>query len=158
MKLWEKLTNSNLLTVAEGLDEFVKKAESRQKKKFARVAERYYRSEHDIKNVRILYFDDHDNLVEDKYAANTHIPHSFFTEQVDQKTQYLLANGIEVTAEDEQLQALLDDYINEDFQLFIDEMVEGASIKGVEYAYARTNADDRLSFQTSDFFTNGHRF
>src|SRR5699024_7787563 len=78
------------------------------------------------------------------------IPHAFFTEQVDQKVQYLLSNPVEATVEDETFQEYLNEYYDEDFQLFLQEALEGSSKKGFEYVYARTNAENRLEFQVSD--------
>lgn len=116
----------------------------------ARTGERYYNFEHDILKNRIFYIDDNDVIQEDKNASNVKIPHAFFTEQVDQKVQYLLSNPVEATVEDETFQTYLNEYYDDDMQLFLQEVMEGASKKGFEYAYARTNQSDRLCFQVSD--------
>src|SRR5699024_7209893 len=122
---------------------------SKEKEK-ARVGEKYYNYEHDILNNRIFYIDENDVVREDRNASNAKIPHAFFTEQVDQKVQYLLSNPVEATVEDETFQEYLNEYYDEDFQLFLQEALEGSSKKGFEYVYARTNAENRLQFQVSD--------
>ena len=127
MKLWQKLLTDDWKTAGEALDEFVNRVIDRPKKQFARVADRYYEIEHDILNKRIFYIDQHDNLVEDTMAANNQIPHAFFTELIDQKVQYLLSKDIQFETENDKLKKRLKDYIDEDFQLFANEIIEGAS-------------------------------
>lgn len=110
----------------------------------------YYNYEHDILNNRILYFNDDGELVEDTTASNIRIPHPFFTEQVDQKVHYLLGNPVQFNTEDENLREELKDYYNAQFQVVLRDALEGASIKGCEYIFQRTTADDRVTFQISD--------
>jgi SPP1 family phage portal protein len=154
-----KLSYRDLLSddptkVAEALDKAIPEDKTSEVKKKARIGEKYYKFEHDILDNRIFYIDDNGQLQEDKYASNVKIPHPFFTEQVDQKVQYVLSEPIELIVPDDKehegLQDKLDDYYDENMQVFLQEALEGASKKGLEYVYARTNADDRLSFQVSD--------
>lgn len=144
------LFSDNPDVVAKALNQAVIHDRESAAKEKARTGERYYNYEHDILNNRIFYIDDNDVLQEDKNASNVKIPHAFFTELVDQKVQYLLSNPVEVKVEDETFQEYLKEYYDEDFQLFLQEMVEGSSKKGFEYAYARTNNQDRLCFQVAD--------
>lgn len=119
-------------------------------KKEAKAGVRYYNHENDILNNRIFYIDDEGNFKEDRFASNIRIPHGFFPEIVDQKTQYLLSNPVEYDTEDERLKNYLAEYYYSEFQVVLQELVEGSSQKGFEYVYARTNADDRLCFQVAD--------
>lgn len=144
------LFSDNMTVLATALKKAIDNDKHSEVKEKARTGERYYNFEHDILKNRIFYIDDNDVIREDKHASNVKIPHAFFTEQVDQKVQYLLSNPVEVTVEDEMFQAYLNEYYDEDMQLFLQEVLEGASKKGFEYAYARTNQDDRLCFQVSD--------
>ena len=153
VSLWEELLSDDLLKVAKAVDEHLEKAGSDEHKSFARVAERYYDADHDIRNNRIFYIDDHGGLKEDTFASNVKIPHAFFTELVDQKVQFMLSNGVRFETENEALSKALEEYIDEDFMLFVNEVVEGASVKGREFAYARTDVHDILRFQTSDMLT-----
>lgn len=136
--------------VSGALKKAIEKDQQSKDKKRAKTAQKYYDFEHDILNNRIFYMDDNGVLQEDKNASNVKIPHAFFTELVDQKVQYLLSNPVEYEVEDEKLKEYLKEYYDEDFQVFLQEMVEGASIKAAEYAYARTNSEDKLCFQVSN--------
>lgn len=122
-------------------------------KETAREGIRYYDHENDILKNRIFYIDDEGKLREDKFAANTKIPHGFFPEIVDQKTQVLLSNPITFDCEDDQLKEQLKSYYDEDFQVFLQDVVTNASQKGYEYIFARTTAEDRLTFQIADSLT-----
>lgn len=145
-----QLLSDNITTIAAALKTAIDEDRSSKAKEKARIGKRYYEYEHDILENRIFYIDDNDVIREDAHASNVKIPHAFFTEQVDQKVQYLLSNPIAFETEDEQLQTLLEEYYDEDFQLFLQEALEGASKKGFEYVFARTNSDDRLTFQVAD--------
>lgn len=145
------LFSDNPKVVETALNKAIDNDKNSTAKDKARVGNDYYNYKHDILKNRIFYVDDNGVLQEDKNASNVKIPHGFFTEQVDQKIQYLLSNPVEATVEkDEKFQEYLDEYYDEDFQLFLQEMLEGTSKKGFEYAYARTNEEDRLCFQVSD--------
>ncbi|MCJ7839970.1 phage portal protein [Lederbergia sp. NSJ-179] len=144
------LISDNPQVVARALSKAIQEDKHSQAKDKARQGQAYYDYKHDILNNRIFYLDDNDVLQEDTFASNIKIPHPFFTELVDQKVQYLLSNPVEVEVEDEQFQEYLKEYYDEDLQLFLQEALEGASVKGFEYAYARTTAQDILKFQVSD--------
>ena len=144
------LLSDNPQVVATALNKAIEGDKRSQSKDKARTGQRYYDYKHDILDNRIFYIDDNGLVREDTNASNVKIPHAFFTEQVDQKVQYLLSNPVEATVEDETFQTYLNEYYDEDMQLFLQETLEGASKKGFEYAYARTNQDDRLAFQVSD--------
>lgn len=151
MELWERLLSEDEETAGKAIDEFIRSLETNKHKEFAQVAKRYYLGEHDIKNKRIFFLDEHNNLVEDNISSNIKISHPFFMEITDQKVQFMLSNGVRFLVEDERQQEMLDSYTDEDFQLFMNKMVEGVSVKGVEFAYASTRVEDRISFQTSDY-------
>ncbi|HFE9854731.1 TPA: phage portal protein [Clostridium perfringens] len=110
----------------------------------------YYKGEHEILNYRLFYYDSNGMLKEDKYRSNIQIPHQFHTELVDQKVQYLLSNPIEVITEDQELQEKLKEYINEDFQEVLQNAIEGAANKGLEYVYAYIDSSNKISFQVAD--------
>lgn len=145
-----QLLSDNPKTIAEGLQAAIAQDRSSPAKEQAREGVRYYDGVHDILKNRVFYIDDNGVLREDKFASNIRIPHQFLTEQVDQKTQYLLSNDMAFETEDETLNTYLEEYYDEDFQLFLQEVVEGGSQKGFEYVYARTNSNDRLCFQVAD--------
>ncbi|MDY7044420.1 phage portal protein [Virgibacillus sp. M23] len=144
------LLSDNPNVVARALSKAIQDDKHSQAKNKAREGQDYYDYKHDILNNRIFYLDDNDVLQEDTFASNIKIPHPFFTELVDQKVQYLLSNPVEIEVEDEKFQEHLNEYYDDDLQLFLQEALEGTSVKGFEYAYARTNSQDILCFQVSD--------
>lgn len=146
----EQLLSELPNVMAQGLKTAISEDLNSSVKGKAREGVRYYHHENDILKNRIFYINDDGKLQEDTFASNIRIPHGFFPEQVDQKTQYLLSNPIEATVEDEQFQERLDEYYDDSFQVTLQELVEGASQKGFEYLYARTTAEDKLTFQVAD--------
>ena len=79
--------------------------------------------------------------------------HPFFTELVDQCTQYILSgkDGF-IKSDIPELQTELDSYFNEneDFTAELSEVLTGCQTKGFEYMYAYKNAEGRLSFMCAD--------
>lgn len=124
-----------------------------KKKQKAREGQAYYEGEHDIRNYRVFYYDSDGQLVEDKMRSNVKIPHPFFTELVDQATQYILStkDGF-IKSRIPELQQKMDEYFNnnEDFTSELSEVLTGCQTKGFEYMFAYKNEDDRLSFQCAD--------
>lgn len=124
-----------------------------EKKKFARVGQRYYEAKHDILKYRMFYFNADGNLVEDKFRNNARISHPFFTELSDQLSSYMLSfdeNPMQEKDTAEGLQEYLDDYFDDDFWSEIGYLLTGTYNKGFEYLYAYKNADGRLVFQCAD--------
>lgn len=119
----------------------------------AREGQKYYDGEHDILDLRMFYFNADGELVEDKYRSDAKIPHQFFTELVDQGTEFVLSgeNGI-FRSDDPELQAELDKYFN-DNEVFMAELAEtitGQQAKGFDYMYAYKDENDRLCFENAD--------
>ena len=109
----------------------------------------YYKHQHEIDNLRFFYVDNEGKVREETARSNIKIPHSYFTELSDQKTQYLLSNPVEITTEQEGLQERLDEYIDEDFQLMLQDVVDGGNQKGYEFVYTKLG-EERLSFAVAD--------
>lgn len=139
---------------SETIEYLITQERNNPKRKQAEVAERYYDYDHDILKHRIFYINDNDQLAEDEYASNITIPHPFFTEIVDQSVNTLLSDLPELYTEDETYQAYLEEYWDADTHVFLQEMIEGASIKSEEYAFVKQIAGDeettRVTFQVSD--------
>lgn len=144
------LLSNNIKDIAGAIKSAITTDYASLAKKKAREGVDYYNYKHDILDNRIFFFDGNGKLREDKHASNVRIPHGFMTELVDQKTQYLLSNPVSVSTDDEELNKYLGEYYTPEFQLFLQELVEGGSQKGFEYAYARTNNQDKLGFQVAD--------
>lgn len=136
--------------IASGIKNAIQADLKDSKKKRAQQGVDYYNYKHDILDNRIFYIDDNNNLKEDKYATNIKIPNAFLNELIDQKVQYLLSNPVEIECDDDQLAKYLEDYYNEDFQLFLNDLLTNGSQKGFEYVYPRTTPDDVIVFQVLD--------
>ena len=141
-----------MLTVDE-IRQFMEEDASSDKKQFARKGQAYYDGDHDIKQYRLFYYNADGNLVEDKTRSNVKIPHPFFTELVDQATQYILSGKDSFAKSDDPvLQKKLDEYFNEneDFTAELSDTLTGCMVKGFEYMFAYRNADNKLSFMCAD--------
>ena len=123
------------------------------KKQLAKLGQRYYEADHDIRQYRIFFFDADGNLQEDKTKSNIKISHPFFTELVDQEVQYMLSGKDGFVKSDlPDLQTHLDEYFNdnEDFVSELYEVITGCVSKGFEYAYAYKAANGKTAFQCAD--------
>lgn len=144
-----------MLSVEE-IKSFIQNDAASKRKQHAREGERYYEGNHDIRKYRIFYFDADGKLKEDKTRSNIQISHPFFTEHVDQETQYILSGEGPIFRSDvPALQEKLDEYFNEneDFLAELYDVVEGCIKKGFEYAYAYKKNDGengRISFKCAD--------
>lgn len=126
---------------------------SSEKKRHARVGQRYYEADHDIKDYRIFFVNADGQLQEDKTKSNIKISHPFFTELTDQLVQYMLSgeDGF-IRSDDPALQTELDAYFNdnEDFTAELYEVLTGAIAKGFENMYAYKNTEGKTAFQCAD--------
>ena len=141
-----------MLTEAEIL-QFINEDTTSDKKRFARIGQKYYEGDHDIKNYKLYYYNADGQLVEDKNRSNIRIAHPFFTELVDQAVQYMLSGDEEFIKSDiPELQTELNKYFfdDEDFLAELYEVLTGCMSKGFEYMYAYKNIDDRLAFSCAD--------
>lgn len=141
-----------MLTESE-IKRFIEEDTSSDKKRFAKIGQKYYEGEHDIRNYRLYYYNADGQLMEDTTRSNVKISHPFFTELVDQEVQYMLSgkDGF-VKSDIPELQNELDEYFNEneDFTSELYEVLTGAIVKGFEYMYAYKTVDDKLGFQCAD--------
>ena len=141
-----------MLTIQE-IKTFIDNDAASTKKKLAKVGQRYYESDHDIRDFRIFFIDAEGQIKEDKYRTNIKISHPFFTELVDQEVQYMLSgkDGF-IRSDIPELQKELDAYFNEneDFTSELYEVLTGCVSKGFEYMYAYKNAEGKTAFQCAD--------
>lgn len=137
----------------EEIKTFIENDRASKKKQLARVGQRYYEAEHDIRDYRLFWIDQDGQVQEDKHRSNIKISHPFFTELVDQEVQYMLSgkDGF-IKSDIPELQEQLDLYFNddEDFMSELYEVLTGCISKGFEYAFAYKNKDDRTAFQCAD--------
>ena len=141
-----------MLTVEE-IKMFIDEDAASVKKHFARIGERYFDGDHDIKNYRMFYFNSDGQLVEDTSRANVRIPHPFFKELTEQGTQYTLSGSDGFVFSDvPELQSELDARFNNNDD-FIDELSEtltDCQTKGFAYMYAMKDSTDKLKFTCAD--------
>ena len=136
-----------MLTIPE-IKAFIDNDASSDKKRFARVGQKYYEGDHDIRKYRLYFINADGALQEDKNRSNIKISHPFFTELVDQEAQYMLSGQEAFVRSDiPELQKALEDYFDEDFTAELYEVITGAVAKGFEYMYAYKDADGRTRFQ-----------
>lgn len=141
------------MLTTQQIQEFIEKDKISNKKRLAKVGANYYEGKHDIRNYKLFYYNDDGQLKEEKDKSNIKISHPFFTEQVDQKVQYLFSgDGYLVNSDDPELQNLLDEYINEndDFKAELEEVSTEASTKGYGYLFMYRGKDGKLQFQCAD--------
>lgn len=132
---------------------FIDEDAASQKKRFARVGERYFDGDHDIRNYRMFYFNDEEQLVEDKTRSNVRIPHPFFKELTEQATQYILSSPEGFVFSDlPELQNELDKYFNSNNEFLneLSELISDCQTKGFAYMYVKKNEEDRLEFTCAD--------
>lgn len=143
--------SDNPKALATAIKQAVNSDRSATYKDKMRQGVRYYKFEHDILKYRLFYKDNEGKVHEETSRSNIKIPHAYLTELIDQKAQYLLSNPVEITTEQQGLQDYIDKYVDEDFQLMLQEVVEGASQKGYEFIYTKFGeGDDCLSFSVAD--------
>lgn len=134
----------------EEIQQFIQDDAISERKRFAKVGERYYEGQHDIRDYRIFYYNAEGDLEEDTDSSNIRISHPFFTELVDQEVQYMMSGEKFVTSENEELQELLDEYFGDDFRSELNECLTCTVSDGFGYMYAYTGEDDKLKFQNAD--------
>lgn len=140
-----------MITTSE-IATFIDNDQGSTKKQLAKVGQRYYEADHDIKNYRIFYFNADGDLKEDKQKSNIKIAHPFFTEIVDQLVPYLIPGDRPFIKSDKpDLQEMLDTYFDEDFIAELSEVVTGTQAKGFDYMFAHKSSEDgRTHFQWAD--------
>lgn len=142
------------MLTTEEIKKFLDEDKNSKLKIAAKVGQRYYEGDHDILKYRMFYYNADGKLVEDKFRSNTKIPHPFFTELVDQGTQFVLSGSGDglIMSDDTELQKQLDLYFNKNkrFMVELSETITGMQSKGFEYMYAYKDDDGRTKFENAD--------
>lgn len=134
----------------EEIKKFIEEDIASKKKRFAKKGLEYYEGEHDILSYRLFYYNADGKLVEDTTRSNIKIPHPFFTELVDQATQYILSGDAFIKSDKPELQTKLDEYFDDEFIAELSEVLTGCQAKGFDFMYAYKNAEDRTAFMCAD--------
>ena len=129
---------------------FIDDDNSSERKRQARVGQKYYDGEHDIMNYKLFYYDADGEVQEDKTRSNIKISHPFFTEIVDQQAQYMLNGDAFVKSDIPQLQSELDKVFNDDFTSELTETITSTIVNGFGYMYCYKDTDDNFRFENAD--------
>lgn len=127
---------------------FIDKDRTSLKKRDAKVGERYYNGDNDIKHYRIFYIDKDGVAQEDKTRSNIKKPSNFFKENVDECVNYFLSGDDRIVkSDDQQLQMYLDEYFLDDFKDEFSDLLSYVIRQGRAWLYGYKNKEDRLSFK-----------
>ena len=129
---------------------FIQEDDCSARKAQARVGERYYEGKHDILNYKLFYYDADGEIQEDKTRSNVKISHPFFTELVDQESQYILNGDRFVKSDIPELQTELDKVFGDDFTSELTEAVTNTVSKGFGYMYCYKDKTDKFKFENAD--------
>lgn len=127
---------------------YIDKDRTSAKKREARVGERYYNGDNDIRHYRIFYIDKDGNPQEDKTRSNIKKPSNFFKENVDETVNYFLSGDDRIVRSDDPvLQGYLDEYFLDDFKDEFGDLLSYAIRQGRAWFYNYKNKEDRLAFK-----------
>lgn len=135
--------------IESDLKKIIETDKGSKKKRRAKIGERYYEADHDIKSYRVFYFDGDGNLQEDTSRSNIKIPHPFFTENVDQETDYILSD-FSISSKDKQLNEYLESYFNANFKSELHDTVENTVKIGWSYLFSYLNKDFKTAFRNAN--------
>lgn len=139
-----------MLTIQE-IKQFIDEDKASAKKQFARTGVRYYEADHDINDYRMFYYNADGELVEDKTRTNIKINHPFFTELIDQCSQYMLSGKDSFIKSDmPDLQEHLDKYFDDEFKMEIQELITYSKVEGFSYLYRYKDKDFVSRFKFAD--------
>ena len=109
---------------------FIAADQASPRKKAAQVGQDYYDGKHDILDRIIVYVDGNGKLQEDTLNSNIKIAHPYFTENADQKVQYIYSGDEPLMQSDiPQLQEILDERFNnnDDFMKELYDVTTGST-------------------------------
>lgn len=135
------------------IKKFMEEDMASRRKRQARTGQRYYEGNHDIEDYRMFYYNADGILEEDQMRANVKISHPFFTELVEQATQYILSGDDGYIHTDEpKLQKILDARFNDndEFNAELSDVIIDTQVKGFGYMYAMKDATGHLVFNCAD--------
>ncbi|MEG7378921.1 phage portal protein [Bacillus subtilis] len=105
----------------------------------------YYLNQADIKK-RMRYFYEDGVRKIDTEKPNNRISHSWHKLLVQQKVQYLVGKPITFNADDSKFLQLVNDFVNEDFDDCIQELLKNASNKGREWLHPFVDEEGEFDF------------
>lgn len=134
--------------IEKDLYKLIQQDRNSDKKRIARICERYYEGRHDILDYKLFYFNTDGELVEDTTRSNIKISHPFYTELIDQKIGYLLSN-FSISSKDDKLDKELQNYFDDDFKDELADTCEDTSKLGFGYMYAQIDKELKTRFKNA---------
>lgn len=142
------------MLTTEELKQIIIEDRCSNKKQRAQVGLRYYEGRHDIENYRVFFYNKDGKLQEDPTKSNIRISHPFFTEQIDQKTQYFLSGKDSFVKSDiPELQKELDTYFDDEFKAELSDTITYAGAEGFSFIYGYKGVDNRTHFEFAEGLT-----
>lgn len=139
-----------MLKITE-IKQFMDEDFSSTRKVQARKGLRYYEAHHDIEDYRVYYVNDKGDLVEDTTRSNITISHPFFTEHVDQCSQYMLSGDDYIVKSDiPELQAELNKYFDDEFMMELNDLITYTKIEGDSFLYRFIDDEMKTRFKFAD--------
>lgn len=139
-----------MLKITE-IKQFINEDYSSWKRQESVKALNYYEGKHDIEQYKVLYRDARGDIKEDDTRSNIKISHPFFTELVDQCSQYLLSGDDYIVKSDiPQLQNELNKYFDDEFIMELNDLVTYAKVEGDSFLYRQMGDDFKSHFKFAD--------
>lgn len=120
------------------------------RKKQARIGQKYYEGRHDILDYRVFYIDKNGKLQEDLTKSNIRAPHPFFQEIAEQEVAYILSGGICFHSAQTELNEALKMYFGDEFIGEMQEILTDTVVRGFGYVYWYRNEKGRTKFCHAD--------
>jgi SPP1 family phage portal protein len=154
----EIINNNAPKSLAKIVDDFI----SQDDKLAMEEGVRYYKTDHDIEDKKRTYWHEGEE-VEDETKPNNKLAHAWHTILVDQKANYLV--GTPVTFSDKEVKtdvdgnrqspnqefiAAIKQFLGEQFDDVLNDLVVGASNKGVEYLHLYVTENGDFDYKVID--------
>ncbi|MBL3648781.1 phage portal protein [Bacillus sp. RHFS10] len=134
---------SDILPDTSAILRMIDKHEYERDKMLEGVA--YYMNQADIKKKLRYYYEGGIRKV-DTDKPNNRISHNWHKLLVQQKTQYLVGKPITFNAEDENFLKLVNDFVNEEFDDVLNQLLKNASNKGREWLHPFVDEEGKFDF------------
>lgn len=142
-----------MMLTPEQIKLFIQKDKESPRKLAAQVGQDYYEGKHEILHRIIVYVDGNGKVQQDKLNSNIKIAHPYFTENADQKVQYIYSGKEPLMQSDiPELQEILDERFNnnDDFIKELYDVTTGSTVKGFDYFYYSKDADGKTVYECAD--------
>jgi len=129
----------NMLTREELIKIFIDEFNISPQRQLMLAGERYYRTENDILNRKMLRYED-GRWVKDETKANNRLAHGFMRNLVDDKVNYLLLKPLSMLCEDKKYLTAVKQTLGKRFQKRLAQLGYEASNKGIAWLHPYINS------------------